>query len=291
MIRTTRLALNDIATLQIQRVTRQLNTAEEQAITGRRISAPSDDPGAISEVSRLHTSIQDQEQYTDNAQQAQEMLGIMDGTLSSVSDLIVRAREIAIAMAGDTVTAIERGIAATETQALYDELVTLANADINGRYVFAGTAYDNPAFTAAGVYQGNNDTPAVRASDSQWIQNGLDGSQVFQGATDIFASLTALTAALQANNVAGIQTAITDTQDATVQISQWRSFTGAETNNAEDAVDVSGGLATLLSARLNTLVAIDPTTSYLSLSELRNTYESTLRVASSATQTNLFDLM
>jgi flagellar hook-associated protein 3 FlgL len=291
MIRTTRLALNDTAALQIQRITRRLNAAEEQAITGRRINAPSDDPGAVSEVHRLHTSIQDQEQYSGNAQQAQEMLGIMDGALSSVADLIVRAREIATAMAGDTVTAAERTVAAVETQALYDELVALANTDVNGRYLFSGTAYDNPAFNAAGVYQGNNDTPAVRASDSQWIQNGLDGSQVFQGATDMFASLTALTAALTANNVAGVQTAITDAQDATAQINQWRGFTGAETNTAEDAVDVSGGLANLLSERLNTLIAIDPTTSYLSLSELRNTYESTLRVASSATQTNLFDLL
>ena len=291
MIRTTRLALNDTAALQIQRITRRLNAAEEQAITGRRINAPSDDPGVVSEVHRLHTSIQDQEQYSGNAQQAQEMLGIMDGALSSVADLIVRAREIATAMAGDTVTAAERTVAAVETQALYDELVALANTDVNGRYLFSGTAYDNPAFNAAGVYQGNNDTPAVRASDSQWIQNGFDGSQVFQGATDMFASLTALTAALTANNVAGVQTAITDAQDATAQINQWRGFTGAETNTAEDAVDVSGGLANLLSERLNTLIAIDPTTSYLSLSELRNTYESTLRVASSATQTNLFDLL
>lgn len=291
MIRTTRLAIHETATLQIQRVARQLSTVEAQAISGQRINAPSDDPGAVSEIHRLHMSTEDQSQYKENAQQAQNILSVVDNTLSSTADLIVRAREIAIAMGSETITANERITAAVEVQALYDELVALANIDVQGRYIFSGTAYDQPAFTAAGVYQGNNDTPATRASESQWIQNGLDGSQVFQGATDLFASLTNLITNLNTNNVPGIQGAITDMQDATQQISQWRGFVGAETNIAEDAISLSEGLSGLLSERLNALMAADPTTTYVALNELRNTYESTLRVASTVSQTNLFSLM
>lgn len=291
MIRTTRLAVHDTATRQIQRVARQLGTTETQAISGQKINAPSDDPGAISEIHRLHLSIEDQVQYKQNAQQAQEMLSIIDGALTSVSDLIVRTREIATAMASETITATERAAASVEIQAIYDELLALANTDVHGRYVFSGTAYDVPAFTAAGVYQGNNDTPATRVSDSQWLETGLDGSQVFQGATNLFASLTNMIANLNANNVPGVQTSITDMQDATRQINQWHVFIGAETNTADDAINVSEGMGGLFSERLNSLIAIDQTTTYVELSELRNTYESTLRIASTVTQTNLFSLM
>lgn len=291
MIRATRLGITELAKLNISKVNRALQLKEEQAVRGRRINRPSDDPGVLTEVHRLYDTVEDLDVYKQNAGFSSDLLNQMDTALAGVQDILVRAREIATAMSSDTYTAAERTGAATEVQELYNSLLTLANTNTNGRYVFAADNYQAAAFTAAGVYQGANTTPTARVAENQWVQTGYDGSQVFQSNVDLFAAITNLLTGLQVNNVAAVQTAMTDMQVGTDQISFWRASIGAEVNASDDAAATGEAMATLLSERLDALINIDESTVYMDVSELRNTYEATLRVSATSSQTNLFDLM
>lgn len=291
MIRATRLGMNELTKLNLAKVNRSLQLKEEQAVSGHRINRPSDDPGALTEMHRLYDTLEDLSVYKKNAGFSSDLLNEMDGALSGVHDLLVRARELATAMSSSTYSAADRANTAPEVQELYNTLVTLANTNANGRYVFAGDAYQAAAFTAAGVYQGANTTPSTRIADNQWVQTGYDGSQVFQSTTDIFASLNTLITGLQTNNVVNIQASMGTMQTATDQISLWRASIGAEVNASDDAITTGEGMATLLTNRLDSLVNIDETEVYLDVSELRNTYESTLRVSATANQTSLFELI
>lgn len=291
MIRATHSGLNDLVSQHMAKLSTRMRVIEEQSVTGKRVNRPSDDPAIISEVHRLYGSIEDQTVYVKNADSANSILSQADNTLAGVADLLIRAREIAVAMASDTMTAAERTNTAPEVQGLYDSLVQLSNTNIDGRYIFSGDAYQNAAFSAAGVYGGANTTPSTRISESQWAQNGFDGSQVFQGAIDTFAVLNTFVLDLQANNVAGIQNAIGDIDTAFDQNSFWRSTVGAEVNAAEDAVEIAEGMGSLLSTRLDQLINIDETETYLNLNDIRNTYESVLRVSATSNQTSLFELI
>lgn len=291
MIRATRLGITELAKLNITKVNRALQLKQEQAVSGRRINRPSDDPGVLTEVHRLYDTVEDLDVYKQNAGFSSDLLNQMDTALSGVHDILVRAREIATAMSSGTYTAADRSGAATEVQELYNSLLTLANTNTNGRYVFAADNYQAAAFTAAGVYQGANTTPTARVAENQWVQTGYDGSQVFQSNVDLFAAVTNLLTGLQVNNVAAVQTAMTDMQVGTDQISFWRASIGAEVNASDDAAATGEAMSTLLSERLDALINIDESTVYLDVSELRNTYEATLRVSATSSQTSLFDLM
>lgn len=291
MIRATRLGLTDLAKLNIAKVSRELQLKQEQAVTGLRINRPSDDPGALSEVHRLYDTVEDLDTYKKNSGYASDLLNEMDNALSGVHDILVRAREIATAMSSSTYTATDRANTAPEVQELYNSLVTLANTNTNGRYVFAGDAYQAAAFSPLGVYAGANTTPSTQVAANQWVQTGYDGSQVFQGGIDIFATINNLVLDLQANNIPNVQASLTSLDTATDQISFWRASIGAEVNASDDAAATGEGMSTLLSNRLDALINIDQSQVYLDVSELRNTYEATLRVSASTGQTTLFELL
>jgi flagellar hook-associated protein 3 FlgL len=291
MIRVTHLGITELAKLNISKVNRSLQSKEEQAVSGHRINRPSDDPGAITELHRLYDTIEDLSGYQKNAGFSSDLLNEMDTALSGVHDILVRAREIATAMASGTYTAADRTNTAPEVQELYNSLVSLANTNTNGRYVFAGDAYQAAAFNAAGVYQGANTTPTTRVAENQWVQTGYDGSQVFQSNVDLFNVLSTFVTDLQTNNVAGIQGALTSLDTGTDQISVWRASIGGEVNASDDAAATGEGMATLLNNRLDSLLNIDQSEVYLDVSELRNTYEATLRVSATASQTSLFEML
>jgi flagellar hook-associated protein 3 FlgL len=291
MIRSTRNGLNDSISQNLFRLSARLHVAEEQAVTGRKVNRPSDDPPVIAESHRLYTSIEDQVYYKKNAEYADSLLSVMDTALSNVSDIIIRAREIAVAMAGDTVDANTRTVAATEVAELYTSMIDQANSDVSGRYLFSGASYQTPAFSNTGLYQGDNDTPSTRVGENQWVETGYDGSQVFQGTVDVFGVINNLLVGLQTDNDATIEAAIGDLNLATTQISTWRSTVGSEVNTATDAMEVAEGLDQVLSQRLEEIVNIDPTTAYLEPSDLRNAYEAVLQVSASSNKTTLFDLI
>ncbi len=269
----------------------ELRKAQEQAITGLRVNRPSDDPTVLSEIHRLDASVRDQTVYAANAGMGNSVLAVVDGALSSVSDLVIRAREIAVAMAGDTVDSDGRAVAAVEVRGLYDALVDAANTDIGGRYVFSGTGWATASFDDAGTYQGTTDEPNIQVGEDRWVTSGFDGSQVFQGDVDIFAVIDSLATALESDDATSVSNALGELDQATVQVSTWRSRAGTEMNLADDAAQIADSLGVILNERLSAVASVDAAESYMLLNELQGAYEATLQVASSTTSRTLFDLL
>lgn len=291
MIRATRLGLLDLIHHTTRRQMSELRTAQEQAITGLRVNRPSDEPRILSELHRVDAAVRDQEVYGANAGAADGMLAVADGALASVSDVLVRAREIAVAMAGDTVGADARAAAAVEVRGLYEALVDLGNTDVNGRYIFSGTSWDTPAFADDGTYAGNTDEPEVQVGDARWVVDGFDGSSVFQGTVDLFASLDSLATALEADDPATVSVELGNIDLGVDQIASARSRVGTEMNLAEDAIEIAGNLGVAFSERLSTLVQVDPAEAYMHLTEMQDAYQATLQVAASATSKSLLDMI
>jgi flagellar hook-associated protein 3 FlgL len=69
------------------------------------------------------------------------------------------------------------------------------------------------------------------------LSKNISGSRLFKGeanGVDIFASLLTFQVALETSNIVGIQTAITDLEKATGQISSERGSIGARLNRLEE---------------------------------------------------------
>lgn len=169
---------------QMSRLRGSVERLQDQIATGQRIQRGSQDPAAAARLralSRRETLARVEE---DNAIKLSQDLNSGSIELKGVTDLLQRARELAIQAANDTTGPEGRAIIAQELEQMGQELFTRANGvSLTGEPLFAGTA-GGPAFTrdAGGVvtYTGNDDGGAVTIAPGTDIERGLSGRQVFE---------------------------------------------------------------------------------------------------------------
>ena len=134
-----------------QMTSAQTNLAKSQAqlAQGKQIINPSDAPDQASTVQRLKSILTRQDSYQTALNTVQNRLQGEDSTLSSVSDLLIRAKEIAVQANNDTLSSDNRKALGVELQGLRDQMLSLANTkDTNGNYLFAGSKVSQPPFVS-----------------------------------------------------------------------------------------------------------------------------------------------
>jgi flagellar hook-associated protein 3 FlgL len=114
-------------------------------------------------------------------------------------------------MASATIGSPERASAAKTVQNMLEEIVSLANTDVGGRFIFGGSSTDAAPFAQDGTYNGDNNPFTIKVGQASTVEVGKDGEAVFKSpGMDIFQTMTDLKTALENNNVGGIQTAISE---------------------------------------------------------------------------------
>ena len=290
-MRVTRESLLDLAMRSTTRQYSELVRVQSQATSGIRFQRASEAPVDAARAERASESADDQDVYIANAETAIDTLNAADGILESVQDIIVRAREIAVAMASETMDAEARSVAATEVSTLRTRMQQAANADFDGRYIFAGEAWDTEPFALDGTYSGSTAEPTTVVGSSTTVRTAFDGSAIFTGSTDVFGALSALETALVANDIPGVQASLGDLTDATDAISTARADLAVDTNTAEASMVAAESAGLVAADRLNDLLATDPIETYARMTELQSGYERTRQVIASTSTRSLIDLL
>ncbi len=183
----------------------EIDRAQGQIATGQRLERGSQDPAAAAALRVMDRRARLDAAAGANAAALGQELGLADRELQAVSNLLQRARELAVAAASDALGPIGRSAIAVELAQLGEELFARANAaSPAGDPLFAGLAA-GPAFTrdASGAvsYVGTPAVASIPLAPGTAIERGLPGSQIFEFThngtpTSAFAVLGTLTAAL-----------------------------------------------------------------------------------------------
>ena len=290
IIRQTPLQGLDTTTATLTDLKAELDHQTEVAVTGVEVLAPHDAPGGWIEIDRLQGALADQDVYLQNGQTASAILDTAEVALSAAADAMVEAKEVAIALASESYTDEDRAEAAVQIDGLYDTLIALANTDIGGRYVFAGTAYDSPAFATDGTYQGTAEVPSVIIGDGAVVPTGFDGAVVF---SDALQTLTDLAAAMRSGpGSSSAMAAILDPMDAAHDtLVDTRQQLGYHQLEVSDASGLATSLKSTLTEALNARVAADPIEALTALAELQSAYEVALQVTATSSDRTLFDFL
>jgi flagellar hook-associated protein 3 FlgL len=126
----------DKATQQMS--TSQTNLAKSQAqlAQGKQVINPSDAPDQAATIQRLKSIMARQTSYQSTLNSVQTRLQEEDSTLQSVNDLLIRAKEVAVQAANDTLSPTNRKALGVELQGLRDQILSLANSkDSSGNYI------------------------------------------------------------------------------------------------------------------------------------------------------------
>ena len=161
-----------------------LSHTQLQMATGERILMPSEDPSASSRILGLNGAIDTLSQYLDNANFVSSRLAQEEDAISSATNLLQRANQLAVQGNHDIYTTSDKGAIAAEIRELLSAMISLGNSrDVNGEYIFSGYQANTRAFsqTAAGVfeYHGDQGQRALQVSAERTVADGDNGLSVF----------------------------------------------------------------------------------------------------------------
>jgi flagellar hook-associated protein 3 FlgL len=132
-----------------------------RASTGRKINQPSDDPYGASLALQLNGELDGLAQYQSNVSDGTAWLNASNTALTSINDIVQRARELIVGAGNDAGGQSGRAAAASEIDQLVASLKQEANVQYAGRYVFSGTATDTQPYPAGPVDSFAGNTNAI----------------------------------------------------------------------------------------------------------------------------------
>ena len=277
----------------IQQSQQNMTTATQQLSTGKKVNQLSDDPAAMAQLVENHNQAEQDDQFLTNLSGLQGKFQVADSTLSNVVSVLTRAISIGTEGANGTLSASDRQAIAGEVQGLLSQMVSLGNTTYQGTYIFAGTAVTTQPFTQdpntlAVTYNGNSNTTSVQLSNGNSTNSGVPGSQLFQNAGgSVFGALQDLYNSLQSGT--GIDTAVTEVQNALNSVSTQRVFYGNALNQISTSENFLNQDTVNLSSQENDLVGVDAATAASNLAQAQTAYQSQL--AATAKVLNLPNLL
>jgi len=156
---------------------RNMNQSIERLSSGLKINSASDDAAGIAVSTGLDAQTKGFQQAMENANEAIALLQTTEGSYNSVSDILIRMRELAVQAASDTLTNKERLYLDTEFEDLTDEITRISDvAEYNGIKLLDGSAGNAGLMTfQVGTRNTGNDRLTITLTDQDSTALGVEG--------------------------------------------------------------------------------------------------------------------
>lgn len=161
----------------------KVNTTQLHMASGLRMLSPSDDPAGSGLAIQFRDALSMTEQHQKNVKTATSRLDLEEITLSSVTDNLQRARELALQANNGTQSLESRLSITKEIRLLLDNIVGLANTrDATGEYIFSGSQGNTRPITQTAQrfeYHGDDGQRQLQIAPNQKVAVDDPGSNVF----------------------------------------------------------------------------------------------------------------
>ena len=197
-----------------------MGTSIERLSSGLKINSSSDDAAGMAVSVGLTAQTKGFQQAMENSNEAIALLQTAEGSYNSISDILIRMRELAVQSSSDTLTNKERAYLDTEFEDLTAEITRISDvAEYNGISLLDGTAGDgsgNMVFQV-GTRNTTNDQITINLGNQDSTTLGVE--------------------ALDLTNLANSQAAITTIDTALDTLATDRATLGSNINELTAAVD------------------------------------------------------
>lgn len=271
----------------------QLTAASQVASSGQKINAPSDDPVAAAQLARVRASVAQATAYQSTISTVQGDLTLSESSLASAVDVVQSAQQIALEAADGSVPASDLKSMAGQVSQLQSQLLSIANQKGTTGYLFSGSQTSTAAFSATGVFQGDDTDRVADVGAGNTAVVNVSGAKAFTaaGGVDVFGALTALQTALNNNDSAGISAGVNALTQASSQITAAEGDAGIKLDRVTTAASVQQQTQLSLASTQNDLSAADPAQAYTQLQTMENAVQQaidTSRITLNALSANRF---
>ena len=147
--------------------------------TLKRVAKPSDDPVGNVELMAIRSQNVDAEQYLRNLNFAQTHLSYTENILEEMTDILVKAKELAVGQASSIYGPEIRAGVAKEIHQMRQQVLGLANKRIGNRYLFAGQKILTRPFNEDGKYQGDRSKINIEINKDVFVPININGAELF----------------------------------------------------------------------------------------------------------------
>jgi len=277
-----------------------------QLSSGYRISKPSDNPLAITDMLQLEFDGSRVAQTISNLNAVQGEVNTAEGALQSASSLISQAQTLGVQGATSTQTAASRTTLADQVSQILSQLVNISRTTYEGRYIFSGDNSQAPAYqvdptspTGVDQLQSAQATELVQDSNGITFAVSLTAGQIFDSrdstgapaSGNVFAALRNLSVALGNNDQSEIATALSALTTAQDYFEGKLAFYGTVQNRLTNSLNLAQQNQTQWTAALGQLRDTDIAAAATQLTQDTLSQQAALQAEASLPHTSLFDYL
>ena len=280
---------------------RRLERAQRELATGKRVNQASDDPEAVGILLNTRARLEMTAQIRSNLYRLKTEADSAEHAVAAAVKLLEHARVIGAQGATGTQTATERAGLALEIGAALEQMVAIANTNVEGRYLFSGdsdgaAAYSIDLTQAVPVspYQGSVATR--RALDARGVEIPIarTAQQIFEGTgagENVFAALTDLRSALLANDADAARAALDTIRTATDYLNGQLAFYGSVQRQIHDGIDAAHKIETRLKTQIASLEDADIGAAVLEITNAKLQQDAAFGARAAMPRRTLFDYL
>jgi flagellar hook-associated protein 3 FlgL len=164
----------------ISRSKGRMENLQVQSATLKKVNTPSDDPVGSAKILEVRTEKAINDQFTSNAKMVETFLSNTDHALGELSDIVARAKEIAVGQSSMASSNEDTRLGVVEevTQ-LFQASVAAANRRIGDRYIFGGYKTHRPPIDHEGRYVGDDGQIMIEIGRDAFIAMNIAGLEAF----------------------------------------------------------------------------------------------------------------
>ena len=292
--------LFDSVARNLSKTSTEMFRANQMVSSGKRIENLSDDPIGLVAVLDLRSSLANINQLQRNIDAGRSWLNMGESALTQVEDLMSQTKALCVEMASDTKGSTERRNAGTVVDGYLQQVLSLANTQVNGRYIFSGTKTDTAPFVYDETgpppnvaYQGNDTAFSVKIGKDINVEVGRDGETVFgdNGSDNIFKTFIDLKTSLVNNDVSGIGAAMDELDSHLDNVRTMISNTGGKILRLDAKEQIIEDLNLTYTDRMSKLEDADLAEAVLELKSKETAYQAALASSSQVMSLSLVDYL
>jgi len=281
-------------------ITRDLNSASETVITGKRLNTLSDDPMGMIRAAGIKSTLDGLKQMDRSISLGNSWLATSESALTQAQDLISESKTLALQMANAPISSENREDAALMVEHITEQMMALANTRVEDRYIFSGNRTDIPSFAVETEtdefgdpvekigYQGDNQPFSIKIGTGGMTEIGGDGGQIF---SQIFDTLADFKTALESDDLDGINNAIAALDIDFDHLNSEISSVGSRMNRLDMKSAIFQEMEMNETEKLSAVEDADIIEAITRLEQIQLSYEAALSSSSKLMSMNLLDYL
>lgn len=275
--------------------------AQQQLTTGLKINSVADAPDEIANLMQVKSSLSQTQQISSNLGRVKTETDTSEAALGNAVKLLDDVSTLATEAQPTSQSADTRGQMAVQVGSDLQQMVGIADTNVEGRFVFSGDSDQTQPYSIdltqanpVSAYAGSAATRQIQHPDGSLFPISLTAQDIFDSAdptTNVFQAITGLHTALLNNDQNGIEQSIATLKTASTYLNDQLAFYGTVQNRVNSAVDSAASLSTELQAEQSNIQDADLTQSITELSQASVQQQAALSAEKEIPHTSLFDYL